>query len=114
MATWARYLRKVDVAWNPWKTKSIASSWLSHVTASKVKDASPKLVITTKLMPNAANAAPETPLVDMTELTFVDGTKKMLDFSDGSIAKYNDILEVIDQENGRIMQEEAKRGKPFS
>ena len=107
--SWARYLRAVHVEWCPWKPKALAPPWFQYVSTPKVLAASPKLSITKALVDQPPAA---TDFVDRTQLTFADGSKQQLDFN--QVGKLRDILELIDQENGRISQEEAKRGKPFS
>ena len=105
MSTWARYLRKVHVAFCPFSAVATPAAWLQTVSTRKVMAASPKLSISKTLLPKASDSAPTT------KLTFVDGSEEVIQLD---AAKIRDILEVVDMNNGRIAQAELERGRPFS
>ena len=107
-AKWARYLRKVEVTWCPWKPKAQGLPWYQFVTSNSVKEASPKIEITKTLV-----APPQSEGADMkdsTILTFADGSKETIDLTSVDV---KGVVESILITNGRISTEEAKRGKPF-
>ena len=106
---WAKYLRKVHCEWMPFNPKAQAPIWLDRVSCKKIAAANTKLSITKQLLPRAGGSGE---MADRTHLTFADGTSVTLELN-GTV-EVKDIVEEIDIINGRLQQEEAKRGKPFS
>lgn len=101
---WARYLRKVHVEWTPFKPKACAPIVLAQMQTSKIMAASPKLEVTKKLLQNPT-------FIDRTTITFANGATHTIELDNKAMG---DVIEEIDIINGSIVQEEAKRGKPFT
>lgn len=106
MATWARYLRKVNVQFCPFSESATPAVFLKEISTRKVAAASPKLQISKSLLPTAAASPPA-----VADLTYADGSEQRLELAAMQI---RDVLEEIELSNGRISQLEQERGKPFS
>ena len=105
---WARYLRKVHCEWMPFNAKAQSPIFLQRVSCKRIIEANAKLDISKQIMPQPGKPGE---LVDRTHLTFADGTSMTLDLNG---MRVEDIVDEIDIVNGRLVQEESKRGKPFA
>ena len=105
MALWARYLRKVHVAYCPFSGNATPAVFLKEISTKQVAAISPKLAVSKTLL--ALNMGDSKPF---TELTYADGSKGRLEL--GAI-QIRDVIEEIEMSNARISQLELKRGKPF-
>ena len=104
MALWARYLRKVHVAYCPFSANATPAVFLKEISTKQVAAISPKLAVSKTLLPNVGDAKP------FTELTYADGSKGRLEL--GAI-QIRDVIEEIEMSNVRVSHLELKRGKPF-
>lgn len=104
--SWAKYLRKVDIAFCPFTPSATPAVWLKEVSTRKVAAISPKLQVSKQLLPRATDPATAT-----TQITYADGSKQEFELT---AMQVRDILEEIEMTNVRISQAEAERGKPFS
>ena len=104
---WAKYLRKVHCEWMPFNAKASSPVFLQRVSCKRIAESNAKLTVSKQILPQPQ---PGTPGVDRAHLTFADGTLVTMDLQ-GKLVE--DIVEEIDMVNGRLAQEEAKRGKPF-
>ena len=105
MATWARYLRKVNVSYCPFAETSTPAAWLAAVTTKTVSLASPKLEVSKTLLSRAGNPEPTS------QLSFADGSSQTFKLESMQV---RDIIEEIELCNVRIAQLETERGRPFS
>ena len=104
----ARYLRKVHVEWCPFKPRAVGPIFFSELHSTSLLSAIPKLSVSKSIArrPHSADA----PFVDRAQITFACGTERTLDFTG---LKLSDVMEEIDMENARIVNEERTRGRPF-
>uniref|UniRef100_A0A7S0Q5Y3 Uncharacterized protein n=1 Tax=Coccolithus braarudii TaxID=221442 RepID=A0A7S0Q5Y3_9EUKA len=107
MPLWARYLRKVHLEFSPLSATSSSLGFLGFITTPKIREAVPKLQVSTKRLTQCAEGVPLQTLA----LTFVDGNEAILDISSVQI---REILAEIEMHNGRLEMEAMKRGKPWA
>ncbi|KAL1511241.1 hypothetical protein AB1Y20_006050 [Prymnesium parvum] len=100
---WARYLRKVQLTFNPF-VKSSAVPMLGILNTKKIKEMIPQLVVAKKLLPRGEETA-------SMSVSFADNSQMEFDLVRLQNAM---IIEKIEMENVRIAVVEVERGKPFS
>ena len=105
----ARYLRKVQIEYCPFKPKAVAPIFFQEIHTKQIKAAMPKLEVSKKIMP--APAGESLSFIDRARLTFVDGSEKVYEFEGMSV---RDVLEQISSDNVAIQQKERQRGKAFT
>jgi hypothetical protein len=110
MPTWARYLRKVHVTWCPYTANATPSAFLATVTTTGVRNKVPALQVSHELLQGPKGADSQEAPPSRTTVTYADGSEDVFDLSTMQV---RDIIEMIDNSNGRIAAEEIKRGRPF-
>ena len=105
----ARYIRKVHLEFDPFM-KTSATTLLSRLRNKKMVVAMPKLELSKRLLVHDATAHEMVERKSTATFTFVDGSTYISDL--GSM-KVDQILAVIEMENGRLSAEATKRGKPW-
>uniref|UniRef100_A0A7S4BZV0 Uncharacterized protein n=1 Tax=Chrysotila carterae TaxID=13221 RepID=A0A7S4BZV0_CHRCT len=110
MATkhWARYLRNVQIQFCPRTATPSSVTFLSDITATKVKTAVPALQVSKTLINDTGN--PDKPAPQLLKLGFVDGYEEIID---ASTHNCREIYALIGVQNGRLDLEALKRGKPW-
>ena len=99
----------MHVEFCPLSTTATTGALLQTAATKMVREASPKLEFSRKLLPLPKEGAPPSP--QLAVLTYVDGHVQTLDLSSIQI---RDVLEEIDLQNGRLDAEAMKRGRPWS
>jgi len=105
---WARYLRKVHVEFCPFTTSPTSAAFLAQIATNKVREASPQLQLSRKMLPRPASGADQPQ--QLATLTYVDGFEQTIDMAPVQI---RDVLEEIDLVNGRLEGEAQQRGRPW-